>query len=279
MKCQYCSRAIKFWQPACPACQKPLKPNSYSTIAEATQTLEQKSRRRLLQQVLQYTLLAVAFIALASIIRIDPPKANPLPQENLRAASSTPTPEIMEGNDVPVALSEDNEVDHLHETRATSRTRMAPISLLSATELGLANSKPAPLAVPHPIVTAPKRPRETASSADEMTPRKMTSIPSTAAPVSVAPRIPSATEAAPKLEVEPTGVILHPNTGLVTINSYVPARVYIDGVYSGNTPRSVKLLAGEHSISLLANGYHEYSRKIKVLGQQQVGILAAMSKK
>lgn len=65
---------------------------------------------------------------------------------------------------------------------------------------------------------------------------------------------------------------------MLTIKSYVPARIYINGEFSGVTPRTVKLLAGEHTVTLVADGYQEWARKVKLSGQQQAGILASLKK-
>lgn len=287
MKCQSCFREIKIGLSTCPYCQKRQPSRSYSTINDATQTLEQHSRRRLLQQVIQFSLVAVTFIVLASFIRFDPPKANtPEPVRSAEAASPTPLPAspvieapVLESAPAPVTV----------ETLTARKSVAKPqtISLFSAEDMRRANGGATSATTPRPVTppvisstvslmgSAPlitKKPR----SADEAKPKKVVT-PIVSLPSSTTPA--PAPEPEPKLEIEGTGVSLHPNTGLVTIKSYVPARVYIDGVYSGATPRSVKLLAGEHTISLLADGYHEYSRKIKVNGQQQLGILASMSKK
>lgn len=288
MKCQHCAREIKLWQSACPYCQNRTQPNSYSTIVEAPESPEQSSRRRLLQQVLQFSLVAVTFIALASLVRLNPPKANPLPPESLRAAanlspSPVPTPELLIRNEAPNVVP--TEVTPVPKSAPVPVTESQPISLFSAEDLRLASRSASVARLTTSVAATPKKsPRASApiapdASADEVAPKKMATpiAPSVSAP----PNSPSATtaETSPKLEVEAAGVLLHPNTGLVTIKSYVPARVYIDGVYSGSTPRSVKLLAGDHTISLLAEGYHDYSRKVKVSGQQQLGILASMNKK
>jgi PEGA domain len=283
MKCQNCSREIKLWQSACPYCQSRTQPNSYSTITEAPEVLEQKSRRRLLQQVLQFSLVAVTFIALASLIRFNPPKANTLPPESLRASASnsptpTPTPELV----APAERPSETPIVAPIEVAPAPAIEPQTISLFSAEDLRMAKTRPAPAAFARPTVTRTSTPTKSSPAAvttDEAAPKKIATpiASSVAVPASSSTTITAETNA--QLEVESAGVLLHPNTGLVTIKSYVPARVYIDGVYSGSTPRSVKLLAGDHTISLLANGYHDYSRKVKVSGQQQLGILASMSKK
>lgn len=292
MKCQNCSREIKLWQATCPYCRNRMPPKSYSTIAEVPETLEQHSRRRLLQRVLQFSLVAMMFIALASLIRFNPPKANPRPPENLRSAVESspvavPTAEASARVEVP-------RVEVPVEALVASEPEPAPVvepqtlSLFSAEDLRLAGSRTAPAASARPMMAAqmssPKTSRVTGSSMDAAAPTDEAAPKKIATPIApsgsaAAPAVAAIAETEPKLEVESAGVSLYPNTGLVTIKSYVPARIYIDGVYSGSTPRSVKLLAGDHTISLLASGYHEYSRKVKISGQQQLGILASMSKK
>lgn len=282
MKCQNCSREIKLWQSACPYCQNRTQPKSYSTITEAAESPEHNSRRRLLQQVLQFSLVAVTFIALASLVRFNPPKANPLPQESLRAANGNsaapaPAPELATPVEAPMPAP----------TELVPEAKPAPepqtLSLFSAEDVRLASKGVASTSTARSFVAGtPRKSRFTsvpAVTTDEAASKKIATP--IAPSVSIPSNPPTATTADtdPKLEIESAGVLLHPNTGLVTIKSYVPARVYIDGVYSGSTPRSVKLLAGDHTISLLANGYHDYSRKVKISGQQQLGILASMSKK
>jgi hypothetical protein len=280
MKCQNCSREIKLWQSACPYCQRRTQPNSYSVITEAPEASEQNSRRRLLQRVLQFSLVAVTFIALASLVRFNPPKANTPPPESLRGSASSspapvPVPELVAsaGSAAPVEVAPE----------PAPAIEPQSISLFSAEDLRMAKVRPAPAAFNRPTVTGtssmPSKSSPEAVIIDEAASKKTaTPIASpVAAPASSSSAV--AAETSAQLEVESAGVLLQANTGLVTIKSYVPARVYIDGVYSGSTPRSVKLLAGDHTISLLANGYHDYSRKVKISGQQQLGILASMSKK
>ncbi len=285
MKCQNCAREIKLWQSACPYCQNRTQSKSFSTISEAPDTSEQNSRRRLLQYVLQFSLVALTFIALAGLVRLNPPKANPLPPVNLRAATSSsplsvPTPEVVTRVEVPVPVSS----PATPAPKPIFVAEASTTSLFSAEDLRLARYRTTspPVVRPAASIATTAQPSRTASTfnstevfADEALPKKM------ATPLAPSGFIPSPTtaETDAKLELETAGILLPSNTGLVTIKSYVSARVYIDGVYSGSTPRSLKLLAGEHTINLLADGYQEYSRKVKISGQQQLGILASMSKK
>lgn len=89
----------------------------------------------------------------------------------------------------------------------------------------------------------------------------------------------SDTSSGAELDVEPAEIALAPDVGLVIIKSYTRARIYIDGQFSGYTPRSVKLTMGEHGVTLLADGYEEWSRKLRLKGSQQIGIMAALVKK
>jgi hypothetical protein len=82
-----------------------------------------------------------------------------------------------------------------------------------------------------------------------------------------------------ELTIEPPNAVLGEDTALLTIKSYTRAAVYIDGQFSGLTPRTVKLLAGEHTVTLLAEGYEDWTRKLKLRGRQQAGILASMSRR
>ncbi len=67
--------------------------------------------------------------------------------------------------------------------------------------------------------------------------------------------------------------------GVVAINSYTPARIYVDGQFSGTTPRTIKLTAGDHQIRLIADGYEDWTRRVRLKNRQRVGIMASMKKK
>jgi hypothetical protein len=82
-----------------------------------------------------------------------------------------------------------------------------------------------------------------------------------------------------EIKVAPFDSTLDPQMGLLTIKSHAPARIYINGQFSGTTPRAVRLLAGEHTVSLSADGYEEWLRKIPLRGRQQVTVSASMNKK
>jgi hypothetical protein len=69
------------------------------------------------------------------------------------------------------------------------------------------------------------------------------------------------------------------NLGLLVIKSQTRARIYINGQFSGFAPRTIKLLAGEHTVVLSADGYQDWSQKVQVRGGQQASILADLNKK
>lgn len=69
------------------------------------------------------------------------------------------------------------------------------------------------------------------------------------------------------------------DAGFVTINSYVAARIYVDGQFSGVTPRTVKLTSGDHQIRLIADGYDDWTRRVRLKSKQQVGLMASLKKK
>lgn len=275
MKCHQCSHVVKIWQTFCPSCGIRLQSKSFSTINETPIPAEPSRPQRTLRKTLQFALLALAVILLASAVRLGPPQANPLAKEVAKAvAVTTPTP-------APTPESEPTPVP-TPTPPIIAETKLAPINLLTDV-FGLGNTtKPAtPKAVKTTTTSHAKPP--VASSADEAPAKKLGKSAMMPPPPPTIPDTPPPppTYTAPEanLEVEVTPTLLQANVGLVSIKSYVPARIYIDGRYSGVTPRSVKLLAGEHSISLMAGGYQEYIRRVKVSGQQQIGILAALSKK
>lgn len=65
----------------------------------------------------------------------------------------------------------------------------------------------------------------------------------------------------------------------VVINSHTPAKIYINGQFSGITPRTIKLNAGDYQIRLMADGFEEWTRRVRVKNKQQVEINASMKKK
>lgn len=277
MNCHQCSQEIKLWQTFCSYCGTRLQKKSFSTIIEIPVPSEPRSRRQLLRKTLQFTILALAIIVLAGVIRLSPPQANPVIKEAAAPATASPspvpTPELAAVTPPAVATPPSTPM-------TKSEAPLQPIDLLTDVFEFRATAKSS-LPKPRQISAESKKATPELPSIDEAPAKKLVMPVGSPRPVvpETNPPAPNPVEAVANLEVEAGQTLLQPNIGLVSIKSYVPARVYIDGVYSGVTPRSVKLLAGEHSINLLANGYQDYTRTIKVTGQQQIGILASMSKK
>jgi len=90
-----------------------------------------------------------------------------------------------------------------------------------------------------------------------------------------------ATQAVKSAEInaESLGAAFDPRMGLLTIKSDTRARIYINGQFSGVTPRTIRLLVGEHTITLTADGCEDWSRKIQLQGRQQLYIVAPLNKK
>jgi hypothetical protein len=119
-----------------------------------------------------------------------------------------------------------------------------------------------------------------------------------AAPVTVLPAVPSEaialqTARTPKLILPPSpaakptirstsiakGQKQGVRTGSLEIISNTPARIYVDGQFSGWTPRMITLTAGNHKIRLLAEGYEEWARNVSLKTLEQLGLTASMEKK
>jgi hypothetical protein len=294
MKCHRCQTGIPHWRTHCPQCGLQLLPLPYAT-ANATDAARRPRRSLPLLKMLRLSLLVVALVGLAVVAKLNSAQTSgqvPAPNveaEQRAAAVAAPSPhttgQVSEEVSAPPATSEQS-VDTTADTAASPTARARAAVLPSAptparksvpsTDIAVAATTPGPTAnnLPPSNAAPPARVAETA--------RPHTAPPATAAralagtPTATAPA-PGATVGA-GLEVEGASVELSPRTAMLTIKSYVPARIYINGEFSGVTPRTVKLLAGEHTVTLVADGYQEWARKVKLSGQQQAGILASLKK-
>lgn len=273
MKCHHCSHEVKLWQTFCPSCGSRQQGKSFSTIAEAPIPMEPQPRRQLLRKTLQLALLALAIIVLASVTRFSLPQANPVVKDTAALAAPTPPPAPP-----PIASPAPVVLPPAAPPPVPAETKLMPINFLTEV-MGLRPTAKGAAPKLSPGIPVQPKSAEAEVRTDDVLPQKARQPVAPAQPVLPAAPATAPPEADPNLEVDTAHTLLQANVGLVSIKSYVPARVYIDGVYSGVTPRSVKLLAGAHNISLLAGGYHEYVRTVKVSGQQQIGILASLSKK
>ncbi len=67
--------------------------------------------------------------------------------------------------------------------------------------------------------------------------------------------------------------------GRIILNS-VPdgADVYVDDNFVGNTPATLKLPAGKHTVKVSQNGYADWSKSIAVFAGSEVNMKAALEK-
>src|SRR5262245_24636344 len=65
----------------------------------------------------------------------------------------------------------------------------------------------------------------------------------------------------------------------VLINSPTPARIYINGQFSGDAPLSIRMSPGDYQIKLIADGYEDWTRRVRVKNKQRVEITALLKKK
>jgi hypothetical protein len=70
-----------------------------------------------------------------------------------------------------------------------------------------------------------------------------------------------------------------PNIGELTVESSVRgARLYIDGSYSGEAPRTVRLRAGIHTILVVSDGYASWEQRLFIPGGKISVVRAELSR-
>ena len=275
MKCHYCQSLIPSNGLRCPNCEAVQRSASQSLIAEHIGVPPRRTTGWMMQ-TLRYGLLAGSLLGLALAVGVSAARffntdsllPKPSPQKQARSGP-TPKPDTDPAAGTAPA-----------EQQAATRPP-AP----AQNETGVPATKPAAAhALDRPAPTAPATVPPQASTPPESAPPEVSRVepPPSRTESAPAPRDAATAEDAlpadsPNLEAENIG--LSPQTGLLTIKSYIPARVYIDGQFSGLTPRTVKLSAGEHVINLMAEGHVEWSRKVSLKGKQQVGVVASMQPK
>jgi len=108
--------------------------------------------------------------------------------------------------------------------------------------------------------------------------------------VDVAALNPPAEKVAPAGEDEPepapvpgltiTGTLSDSSICELTIESApAAARIYIDGSFSGSSPRSFRLSPGEHIILIIHDGYNSWERKLSLPEGKTAALKAEMSRK
>lgn len=269
MKCHRCQTELTHWRTHCPQCRAHLMPLPHTTISEE-EAGKRRQRARMIKW-LRVGLLTALLLALAVAAKMNSAKTShrPLPSTQVAqgeaTATSSPKPADDRTINAPPALPQPER-----------RVRQA-LSAVPAVAPTVAWSQTTP---PKAIPTPGPSPAPRIASADPaLVPAAPQNVTPPALPrAAAAPAAPAAVAEQGSIEVDLADVALSARTALLTIKSYAPARIYIDGAYSGVTPRTVKLLAGEHTVMLIADGYQEWTRKVRLNGQEQAGILASLRK-
>lgn len=298
MKCISCHNEYPGWRSTCPKCQIPLLSAGQETIYEPEVA---GKRRSTFLSLLRVGVFAVALTGLTTVFMLNyvsggrqqeqgnratsataavpsspkaaaaSPAVSPTASPEVREASSRPLTAAAKPEDVvgkPAAVQEKPLAERAGTDKSGRLERALTVPPPSAPNGG--NGRTA-------ISTAAAGKMEMVAD-NSSTPKNLSKASEPAASAVAAAPAPEA-ESAAEISLEPLDKTLSNNTGLVTLNSYTRARIYIDGQYSGTTPRTVRLLAGEHSITLIADGYEEWSKKIRLNGRQQMGLMASMNKK
>ncbi len=248
MQCPGCQSEVKGWHFYCPTCRTLLRAPSGAVISETTHT--QPFSSRLVHGV--RIVLLIALLAGLVIAVMMTYAGNSRPSQNTQHPPETGVQPLPRSS-VPSTEREEKQTGEVVGVKASRPATKAPAS-------GKFSS---PQPTPAPVEPSEGRPDPVDVAAPKLT------------LLQSAPVVAEAMDGV-EIGVEPLDPTLTQQTGLLTIKSYVPARIYINGQYSGVTPRTVKLLAGEHTIILMAEGYEDWTRKIQVKGRQQVGLLASL---
>lgn len=290
MRCPVCQDDFSSRHSACPKCQILLLPVQGETISEHEQ-LESEQSRSGLMTILRVAGLVIALIGLATVVRLNyvsggrereakskaGPSASISPVVSDSADKTARTKVVAGSPEEVLSRQTDGKKEELSEEKNNSlsaHTRRGPESLRSVTQDNSDKKS-----------SAAKPENNTANNASLNNIAESAAASATSS-VAAAPQAePSVTASAPEAEsgteinLEPLDKTLGVNTGLVTLDSYTKARIYVDGQFSGITPRTIKLLSGEHTILLIADGYEEWTRKIRLNGRQQTGLMASMNRK
>jgi PEGA domain len=93
------------------------------------------------------------------------------------------------------------------------------------------------------------------------------------------PKAAPATAAAdPPAAPTPTVTVAEAEAIIALVSTPVGADVNVDDAFVGNTPATLKLKAGKHTIKVSMTGYKDWSREMTVLSGSQVSLTATMEK-
>jgi hypothetical protein len=93
------------------------------------------------------------------------------------------------------------------------------------------------------------------------------------------PGQPAASTAKPASTAEPSAAQVEAPGTVWVVSNPDGGDVYSDGEFVGNTPSTLKLSAGKHTIRVTASGYKEWSREITVQSGSDVKLNAVLEKK
>jgi hypothetical protein len=295
MKCTRCHNEYPGWRSTCPKCQIPLLSAGQETIYEPEVA---GKRRSTLLSLLRVGVFAVALTGLTTVFMLNYVSGGrQQEQKSLATSAATPVPALPKAAAASPTVSPAISPEVPKNQGPAEKPEGVAGKLTAQEERPLAEragadksgrpERTSPISPPSPpngdkgstaIGTAAAGKMELVADNSSTAPGNLSKVSESAGSAIAATPVPEA-ESATEISLEPLDKTLSHNTGLVTLNSYTRARIYIDGQYSGTTPRTVRLLAGEHSITLIADGYEEWSKKIRLNGRQQMGLMASMNKK
>ena len=286
MKCPNCLNNLNAKFAICPYCRKSVPKLPTASINEVFH-FEESSQSKIWRGALQLLLLISCVIALAAVINFvisDQPETTansletPINDSTVTTPTATASSAIIAEEVLPAPIE-------TAPQKVKAAAQPLTISILSNSIVAAAqgnNSRTAIISSSTPMMTS-KQVVAINNNSEIAPPRKsqIVELKTIKREIPPAPEMTkvNSSNSELRLEVDSSAIVLQKNIGLISINSYVPARIYIDGQFSGVTPRAVKLVAGDHHISLMADGYREYSRKVKVDGHQQIGMVASMTRK
>ncbi len=292
MKCPVCQDNFPGRRATCPTCQILLLPVQGETISELeAEVPENEQPRSGLMTILRVMGLVIALIGLATVVRLNYVSGGRERDVKSKAgtkAATTPAVAVFTENQAreKVVVGKPEEASARSVDREKEKLSDKKSNLLSARIERVAEpsrSAPKDEADRKAPATRPENKNMKTASLSQVPDSVASSVTSavTIPPKAEPPAVGSApeAEAGTEISLEPLDKTLSVNTGLVTLNSYTRARIYIDGQFSGMTPRTIKLLSGEHTITLMADGYEEWTKKIRLNGRQQAGLMASMNRK
>ena len=259
MECPGCQQEVLSLSFYCPVCRTQLRRTSgLSLTAQEITKLEPPSpppSRRLPFMLVAVVIVVLTSAALMTFIKVSK-------QAAATRETVTPSSSVLDESFVNRPATRRARAAQKQETPSAADTP------LQAEPAGTAKAVEAVPLVSSVVKTEQREPEI-----------KLTSTPAleASAPKPIVSLAPTVKEAEIKVEALDTAV--DPRVGVMIIKSATRARIYINGQFSGTTPHTIRLSTGEHTVSLSADGYEDWSRKIQLRGRQQISITASLKKK